>query len=134
MRSAAGAEVPVHGGGSVCCGSRDRRQHLECLQPQTTLPEPSSLTHEVAAAAYRLFVDHWSGLPISRLTISISQLTDDSVMQLTLFDDRMRSSSRERAIDQIKNRYGSGALIRASSLLESGVALERAQQIGGHYK
>ncbi|MEK3879396.1 DNA polymerase IV [Paenibacillus sp. FSL M7-0420] len=101
---------------------------------RTTLPEPSSLTHEVAAAAYRLFVDHWSGLPISRLTISISQLTDDSVMQLTLFDDRMRSSNRERAIDQIKNRYGSGALIRASSLLESGVALERAQQIGGHYK
>lgn len=101
---------------------------------QTTLPEPSSLTHEVAAAAYRLFVDHWSGLPISRLAISISQLTDDSVMQLTLFDDRIRSSSRERAIDQIKNRYGSGALIRASSLLESGVALERAQQIGGHYK
>ncbi|QUL53705.1 DNA polymerase IV [Paenibacillus tritici] len=101
---------------------------------QATLPEPSSLTHEVAAAAYRLFVDHWSGLPISRLAISISQLTEDSVMQLTLFDDRIRVLGRERAIDQIKARYGSQALIRASSLLESGVALERAQQIGGHYK
>lgn len=101
---------------------------------QTTLPEPSSLTHEVAAAAYQLFVDHWTGMPISRLTISISQLTDDSVMQLTLFDDRIRSYNKERAIDQIKARYGSRALIRASSLLESGVALERAEQIGGHYK
>ncbi|NQX44655.1 DNA polymerase IV [Paenibacillus tritici] len=101
---------------------------------QATLPEPSSLTHEVAAAAYRLFVDHWSGLPISRLAISITQLTEDSVMQLTLFDDRIRVLGRERAIDQIKARYGSQALIRASSLLESGVALERAQQIGGHYK
>lgn len=101
---------------------------------QMTMPEPSSLTHEVAAAAYRLFVDHWTGMPLSRLAISISQLTDDSVMQLTLFDDRIRTYKRERAIDQIKTRYGSRALIRASSLLESGVALERAEQIGGHYK
>ncbi|GGF63905.1 DNA polymerase IV 2 [Paenibacillus albidus] len=101
---------------------------------QMTLPEPSSLTHEVAAAAYRLFVDNWTGMPISRLAISISHLTDDSVMQLTLFDDRIRTYNRERAIDHIKTRYGSRALIRASSLLESGVALERAEQIGGHYK
>lgn len=101
---------------------------------QMTLPEPSSLTHEVAAAAYRLFVDNWTGMPLSRLAISISHLTDDSVMQLTLFDDRIRTYNRERAIDQIKTRYGSRALIRASSLLESGVALERAEQIGGHYK
>lgn len=101
---------------------------------QVTLPEPSSLTHEVAAAAYQLFVDHWSGMPLSRLSISISQLTDDSVMQLTLFDDRIRTYNREQAIDHIKTRYGSRALIRASSLLESGVALERAEQIGGHYQ
>lgn len=101
---------------------------------QVTLPEPSSLTHEVAAAAYRLFVEHWTGMPVSRLAISISQLTDDSVMQLTLFEDRVRTLSRERAVDHIKTRYGSRALIRASSLLESGVALERAEQIGGHYK
>lgn len=101
---------------------------------QMTLPEPSALTHEVAAAAYRLFVDHWTGMPVSRLAISISQLADDSVMQLTLFEDRIRTYHREQAIDQIKTRYGSRALIRASSLLESGVALERAEQIGGHYK
>jgi DNA polymerase-4 len=101
---------------------------------QTTLPEPSALTHEVAAAAYRLFVDHWTGMPLSRLAITISELTDDRVMQLTLFDDRIRTLGKEQAIDQIKTRYGSQALIRASSLLESAVALERAEQIGGHYK
>lgn len=101
---------------------------------QTTLPEPSALTHEVAAAAYRLFVDHWTGMPLSRLAITISELTDDRVMQLTLFDDRIRTLGREQVIDQIKTRYGGQALIRASSLLESAVALERAEQIGGHYK
>lgn len=101
---------------------------------QMTLPQPSSLTHEVAAAAYRLFTENWTGMPLSRLAVSISELTDDRFMQLTLFDDRVRAYNRERAIDQIKTRYGSKALLRASSLLESGVALERAEQIGGHYK
>lgn len=101
---------------------------------QMTLQEPSSLTHEVAAAAYKLFVDNWSGTPLSRLAISISQLSDDRVMQLTLFDDRERAYRKERAVDEIKAKYGSKALIMASSLLESGVALERAEQIGGHFK
>lgn len=101
---------------------------------QMTLQEPSSLTHEVAAAAYKLFVDNWSGMPLSRLAISISQLSDDRVMQLTLFDDRERAYRKERAVDEIKAKYGSKALIMASSLLESGVALERAEQIGGHFK
>lgn len=101
---------------------------------QTTLPQPTSLTHEVAAAAHKLFVEHWSGLPVSNLSVCLSQLTDDSVIQLTLFEDRSLAYRKERVIDRIKERYGSGAIMRASSLLESGVARERAAQIGGHYK
>lgn len=101
---------------------------------QTTLPQPTSLTHEVAAAALKLFREHWNGLPISRLSIALGQLSDDSVIQLTLFEDRSRAYRKERAIDAIKDRYGSTAIMRASSLLESGVARERAEQIGGHYK
>ncbi|MEK3658711.1 DNA polymerase IV [Paenibacillus sp. FSL F4-0236] len=109
-------------------------ERSNAYERQMTLPEPTSLTHEVAAAAQKLFADNWSGLPIGRLAISLTNLSDDSVVQLTLFDDRVRAYNKERAIDQIKARYGSKALIRASSMLESGVALERAEQIGGHYK
>ncbi|BBH20375.1 DNA polymerase IV 2 [Paenibacillus baekrokdamisoli] len=101
---------------------------------QTTLPQPTSLTHEVATAAHKLFKEHWSGLPLSNLSISLSQLTDDSVIQLTLFEDRSLAYRKEQVIDGIKNRYGSDAIMRASSLLEAGVARERAEQIGGHYR
>jgi len=101
---------------------------------QITLPQPSSLTHEVAAAAHKLFVDHWSGLPVSRLSVALTDLSDDSVFQLTLFEDRAATYRMERATDRIKDRYGSAAVMRASSLLPSGVARERAAQIGGHYR
>ncbi|MEK5476881.1 DNA polymerase IV [Paenibacillus sp. FSL R5-0407] len=101
---------------------------------QMTLSEPTSLTHEVAAAVHKLFKKHWGGLPVSNLSVSLSQLTEDSTMQLTLFDNRPRAYAKERAIDSIKDRYGSSAIIHASSLTEAGVARERAGQIGGHYK
>jgi DNA polymerase-4 len=99
-----------------------------------TLQQPTSLTHEVAAAARQLFVEHWRGLPLSHLYISLTQLSDDKTYQLTLFEDRAEAYDIERATDEIKDRYGSGAIMRASSLLSSGVARERSEQIGGHYK
>ncbi|WP_027092652.1 DNA polymerase IV [Cohnella thermotolerans] len=101
---------------------------------QTTLPYATSLTHEVAEAARRLFVTHWRGMPISRLFISLTELSGDDTYQLTLFEDRPKIYSLERAADSIKDRFGDAALIRASSLLEAGVARERAAQIGGHYR
>ncbi|WP_178022843.1 DNA polymerase IV [uncultured Paenibacillus sp.] len=101
---------------------------------QMTLQQPTSLTHEVAQAARKLFIDNWKGLPISHLHISLTQLSDDSIYQLTLFEDRNAAYAVERATDHIKERYGSDAIMRASSLLEAGVARERAGQIGGHFK
>jgi len=101
---------------------------------QTTLQQPTSLTHEVAAAARKLFVDHWHGLPLTHLYISLTQLSSDSEYQLTLFENRAEAYDLERAADGIKDLYGSDAIMRASSLLASGVAKERSQQIGGHYK
>lgn len=101
---------------------------------QTTLPHATSLTHEVAAAAHKLFVEHWRGMPISRLFISLTQLSADDMYQLTLFEDRAMAYNLERATDSIKDRFGDAAIMRASSLLQSGVARERAAQIGGHYR
>lgn len=118
---------------SVSAAETDGTRHTS-FSRQMKLPRPTALTHEVAAAAYQLFIKHWSGLPVSHLNITLAELTDDSAIQLTLFDDRSRAYDREHAIDQIKNRFGSTAIMRASSLLEGGVARERAEQIGGHYK
>jgi len=101
---------------------------------QMTLPEPTSLTREVAAAAYKLFASYWQGMSVTRLHVVLTELTDDSACQLTLFENRAVEYDIERATDGIKDRYGSDAIMRASSLLEVGVARERAAQIGGHYK
>jgi nucleotidyltransferase/DNA polymerase involved in DNA repair len=117
---------------SVCAVETDGERST-WFNRQVTLPEPSAITHEIAAAAQKLFRAYWTGMPVSRLTVALGSLTEDSTYQLTLFDDRPRALAMERALDSIKDRYGSAAIMRASSLLESGVARERAGQIGGHY-
>ncbi len=101
---------------------------------QVTLPHATSLTHEVAAAVLRLFREHWQGMPVSHLYVSLEQLSSDDVQQLDLFHDRGSTFDLEKTTDAIKDRYGSDAIMRASSLLSAGVARERAGQIGGHYK
>lgn len=100
---------------------------------QLTLPEPTSLTHEVADAVQKLFRQYWSGMPVGHLTVALDQLAPDDTYQLTLFDNRPKVYAMERTIDGIKDRYGSDAILRASSLCEAGVARERAGQIGGHF-
>ncbi|MFD0867579.1 DNA polymerase IV [Paenibacillus residui] len=109
-------------------------QRSASFNRQVTLPQPTSLSHEVAAAALGIFHKHWSGMPVSHLNIALTELTDDNVIQLTFFEDRIKAYNLERATDEIKDRYGSAAIMRVSSLLRSGVARERAEQIGGHYK
>ncbi len=101
---------------------------------QVTLQQATSLSHEVAAAVLGIFRKYWSGMPVSHLHVSLTQLVDDSVYQLTLFEDREKAYGLEKATDEIKDRFGSAAIMRASSLLTAGVARERAGQIGGHYK
>lgn len=101
---------------------------------QVTLRHATALTHEIAEAVHTLFMTHWQGMPIVNLYVSLEQLEDDSVMQLDLFDDRTKAYDLERVTDYIKDRYGDDAIMRASSLRDTGVARERAGQIGGHYK
>lgn len=100
---------------------------------QKTLWTPSYLEYEIAPVIYELFMENWRGLPLTHLFVTLSDLTDDSVCQLDLFEDREKAIRREKAVDSIKDRYGSAAIMRASSLLPTAQAKDRARQIGGHW-
>ncbi|CAM3353635.1 DNA polymerase IV [Marinicrinis lubricantis] len=100
---------------------------------QMTLQRPSYLEHEVGAAVHELFLKHWKGMPLTQLHITLTDLSDDRVYQLDLFEDRERLIRREKAVDTLKDKFGPTAIVRASSLLKTGQAFERAAQIGGHW-
>lgn len=118
---------------SVGCQGADF-DHPSGFYRQMKLPDPTNLTDEVFHAAKKLFKRHWDGLPIRKIGVTLSQLVSDQEYQLTLFNDREAKLALERTTDRIKEKYGSTAIMRASSLKASGQARDRAQKIGGHYK
>ncbi|AKG34452.1 DNA polymerase IV [Paenibacillus durus] len=101
---------------------------------QMKMQDPTNHTNTVIKAVRMLFYKYWDKMPVRRVGVTLSQLVDDQTYQLTLFEDQVKHRALDEATDSIKNRYGSDAIIRASSLTDAGQAKDRSQKIGGHYK
>lgn len=101
---------------------------------QQNLGYAQNETMPIFYAAKQLFHQYWDGTPIRSLGVSLGGLSPDSPMQLDLFADRSKQRALGEAVDQIKERYGSTAILHAVSLTSAGQALERAKKIGGHYR
>ncbi len=74
-------------------------------------------------------------LPIRRLNVSCNRIMQETYEQYELFTDyeaRERERKLQRAVLEVKQRFGKNALIRGMDLLEAGTAMERNMQIGGH--
>ncbi len=89
-----------------------------------TLPEPTDVTHELWQAADALFGRRLQPgcQPVRLLGMGVSGLDDTGLAQGLLFDqDERRKQSRVDAVaDQLKARFGPGAIRRGSSLRPGG--------------
>jgi DNA polymerase IV len=117
--------VGCRGANFDCPTGFSRQQNLGYAQNET-MP--------IFRAAKQLFYQYWDGAPIRSLGVSLGGLSSESPLQLNLFADRSKQRALGRVVDQIKERYGSTAILHASSLTSAGLAMERAKKIGGHYR
>lgn len=101
---------------------------------QAKLSDPTNVTNQVYRRAKALFQQHWDGLPVRKLGVTLSELISDQVYQLSLFDERESYMALEKTTDALKRRFGDTAVMRAVSLTKAGQARDRARKIGGHYK
>ncbi len=82
-----------------------------------------------------IFDKYYENLPIRKVSISLGKLSDDTGVQLNLFEsfeNIKKEKNGNLAIDEIKNRFGNNSILKASSLLEDSTAIERNKKIGGH--
>lgn len=100
---------------------------------QVTLEEPTNLTSEIYDACLYLFHKYYDGRPIRKVTVSIRQICDDSMVQLNLFNDRYKERQLAYSVDEIRQKYGKASVLRGISYLKHGTALRRSKLIGGHY-
>jgi len=90
---------------------------LSRVSHQCGLDHATNITEEIYQAACRLFDELWDGRPIRLLGVQTGKVSrEESGRQLSLFDstDYEKLEKLDRAMDRIRERYGAGAVQRAS--------------------
>ncbi len=97
--------------------------------------DPTDSPEEIFSALMQLFRTHDEGLPVRRVTVRASGLSDKKPFeQLSLFTrEKDRETRLMRAMDYVREKYGKRSAMRLSSYFDSGTAYDRATLIGGHH-
>jgi DNA polymerase V len=96
---------------------------------------PTSLNNEIVAELLALFRRHWHGETVREIGVDLGGLTPDVSQQLTLFlspQQQIKLRKFDQTVDQVRSQYGFTSLVKASSLLPGGTAIQRANLVGGH--
>ncbi|WP_163579433.1 DNA polymerase IV [Gracilibacillus saliphilus] len=95
---------------------------------------PTNVTMDIYHVCLQLFHEFYNQhSKIRRVTVSLNNLYDDIETQLNLFEDQPKKKDVGYVMDTIRAKYGSTAILRATSYTEAGITRERSKKIGGHY-
>lgn len=98
-----------------------------------TIAQPTNVTMDIYRVCLQLFQEHYTGKTVRKISIALSNISDDYALQLSLFDlDGWKRRELGYAVDCIRSRFGSNALLRAVSYTSAGTARQRAKLVGGH--
>ena len=94
----------------------------------------SNETLDIYEMCLHLFHKFYDGeRKIRRAFVTLTNLNDEVGTQLDLFENQVKKRSVGEVMDHIREKYGSTAILRASSYTTGGIALDRSKKIGGHF-
>lgn len=107
-----------------CVAVKIRYGDFETTSRQVTIPY-TFYDDELIAKAKELFHKLWrKGTPIRLLGVRLSELTGEAI-QTNLFQDTRKKNELYKAIDEVKNKWGKGAVVKAGG---QAAELERAER------
>lgn len=100
---------------------------------QTTLPNATDTTDEIYKKAKKLFTESWKGEPLRLIGVALTNLTDESFEQLSLFEyneKKERNRKLDATMDAIRQKFGNDKITRASIMnSNSGIARKARAQM-----
>ena len=97
--------------------------------------EATNDNYFLTTTVLKLFADRWQGEAVRNIAISCSDLVDDRVVQLNIFDVNnklLKQRQLDRTVDAIRQRYGFRSIVKLSSLMTGATAIQRIGLVGGH--
>ena len=118
-------------GAKACCIAVSMRStDFKNRSHQQKLEEATDITTEVYDMAKKLFTELWDKkTPLRLIGLALSDVTRDDGVQMSLFADEKKEKARkiDRAMDAIRNKYGSATIMRGS-------VKEDSPNVGRKYK
>lgn len=74
-------------------------------------------------------------IPVRRINLSANKVTPEIYRQYDLFkspDELEKERAIQKAMLEVKNRYGKNAILKGMNLINYGTTIQRNEQIGGH--
>lgn len=103
----------------ACVTLQLRTASFEGLSHQCQLPSATNVTAELYQGACRLLMELWDRkTPLRQMGVQMSKVSHDPYRQYSLFDSVSydRLEKLDTAVDAIREKYGEGAICRASVL------------------
>lgn len=97
---------------------------------QRKLDNPTDVTNEIYQNVRQLFQESWSGQPLRLIGVALTGLTEDSFIQMSLFEDpkkREQQKKLDEAMDNIRKKFGNDKISRASTMNVSGRIARKAK-------
>lgn len=94
---------------------------------------PTNVTMDVYHMCMYLFNQFYDGVSkVRHVYVTLDNLFEHEDTQLDLFEDRSKKNDIGFVMDAIRDKYGSNAILRATSYTDAGITIERSKKIGGH--
>lgn len=100
----------------------------------TSIDVPTNITMEmynVCLSLFHRYYDQYS--KVRKISVTLTNLSNDERTQLNLFSERTKQKNLGYTMDNIRERFGADALLRATSYTKAGINVERSKKIGGHW-
>jgi len=92
-----------------------RNRQFDTFTRQMRLKQPTDQTNDIFQAAATLLASSWDHSALRLVGIAVTELLSQGGIQLDLFEHADQRQARlNRAVDEIRDRYGSDAITRAS--------------------
>ncbi|MDC2815464.1 Y-family DNA polymerase [Leuconostoc suionicum] len=114
--------------------SESEKQESHGFRKQCRI-SPTNDTNTLMAVMINIFRKYWRGEIIRHIGIDYGGLVDDTGVQLNLFEQPehiLKTNKIDQVVDEIRQRFGTTALMRAMSKEVGGTAINRASLVGGH--
>ena len=113
------ARMRAEGIKAYCVAVSIRSNDFKTRSHQKKLSEPTDISTEVYGLSKQLFAELWDGYtPLRLIGISLTDLTKEDTVQMSLFPDEKKERSRklDKAYDAINKKFGAATIQRGSNL------------------